>query len=85
MSRVRPPARTPFHAHIQRCGNATTENPELIRLAAATGYSTSHLYRLALGDRKATRACALAVSKAVRDKSVTMASLMAGATPGAEL
>lgn len=68
---------TPLHAHLQARGPMSENSPELQRIAKATGYSPSHLMRVALGYRKASAPCAMAISKAV--KGLSAASLRGSA------
>ncbi len=78
-------ARRPLHAHLVKHGPMTRQNPELIRIANATGYSADHIYKIAIGSRDAQLRTARAISDACGEAStcpegrpVTAASLMSG-------
>jgi hypothetical protein len=69
--------KSPLHAHLYAKGPMTRKNPELQRLARATGYSAEHLFGVALG-RRASRACAMAIVKHTRNPAISVDGLVAG-------
>lgn len=62
-------ARSAFHEHLARKGPLTRQNPEVVRLATATGYSADHVYQVAIGQRVPPAKCAIALARALKGKA----------------
>lgn len=72
--------RSAFYEYLYPMAGMTKKHPELVRLAKVTGYSAEHLFKIAIGARPASKPCAIAVSRNIKDRSVTPASFqIAGA------
>jgi len=61
-----------LHQYVGSRGPMTRYNPEILRLAKATGYSADHVYQVTIGRRPPSGKCAIALAGAlakVRDES----------------
>lgn len=69
----------PLHGYLSARGPVSRTNPQLRRLQEQTGYSHEHLWKVAIGRRRPSLACAKAIVRACRDKSVDVAGFGYGA------
>ena len=69
-----PVERSPFYEHLRKSGGIHRKNPELVRLAAATGFSVEHLFKVATGQRRCSTPFARAVAREARNKTLTVES-----------
>lgn len=64
--------RSAFYRHLAAKGSMTRTNPELVRLHKATGFSIDHLFKVAIGRRRASLPLAKAVARNSRNTEVTV-------------
>lgn len=67
--------RSEFYKHLKTKGGMYRGNPELIRLATATGYSVDHVFKVATGRRQCSEPFARAIVRETRgNKALTLES-----------
>lgn len=67
-------AETQFYQHLKRHGGMHRQNPELVRLSDATGFTIDHLFKVATRKRAATTKCAKAIAQNAQAGAVTVSS-----------
>ena len=63
-----------LYTHIKKHGGMHRQNPELVRLADATGYTVDHLFKVATQKREASVKVAKSIAVHAQSRSVTVAS-----------
>lgn len=61
-------ARSALHEYVAGKGPLTRENPEVLRIAKATGYSADHIYQVVIGSRVPPARCAIAIAGALEGR-----------------
>jgi hypothetical protein len=69
-------SRSALHQYVSDKGPLTRNNPEVQRIAKATGFSADHVYQVVIGRRIPAQKCAIAIAAALKGRQGVQDSLV---------